>query len=212
VAFQRRGKLVFTPWLLIWYNYCKMLKILKKYWPLFGAGTLILFVVLHILWAQRGLISRTFSGFGAGEGIRLADIHYSQSDPDAKVTWLLDATEVIFSKDRRFMSFHHFRLQVQPQDRPHVELVGAQGDYDTQTGELVLKGGLKGKTDNGYTFETESAVYNHKKGDLQTQEPVVIMGPLFSIRGRGLSFDVNREILKINSEVTTSVKSGILMS
>jgi LPS export ABC transporter protein LptC len=190
-----------------------MVKILKKNWPLLGIAVLILLVVAHVLLAQRGLLSRRASSeAGAGEGIRLEDIHYSHSDPDAKVTWLLDAEEVTFSKDRRFMSFRHFRLQVEPQDRPRVELVGKRGDYDTQTGELVLQGGLKGKTDNGYTFETESAVYNQKKGDLQTQEPVVITGPLFSIQGRGLSFNLNKEILTIHSEVTTFVKSGILMS
>jgi LPS export ABC transporter protein LptC len=190
-----------------------MKKILKKHWPLLGIGALILLVAVHIFLAQRGLISRSASSEkDAGEGIRLEDIHYSHSDPDTKVTWLLDATEVTFSRDRRFMSFRHFRLHVQPQDRPRVELIGEKGDYDTETGELVLQGGLKGKTDNGYTFETESAVYNQKKGDLQTREPVVISGPLFSIQGIGLSFDVNREILKIHSEVTTFIKSEILMS
>jgi LPS export ABC transporter protein LptC len=190
-----------------------MKKILKKHWPLLGIGGLILLVAVHILLAQRGLTSKPASSEkDPREGIRLEDIHYSHSDPDAKVTWLLDATEVTFSKDRRFMSFRHFRLQVQPQDRPHVELVGEKGDYDTETGELVLQGGLKGKTENGYTFETESAVYNQKKGDLQTHEPVMISGPLFSIQGRGLSFDVNREILMIHSEVTTFIKSGTFMS
>lgn len=189
-----------------------MKKILKKHWPLLGIGALVLIVAAHIL-AQRGLVSTPgHSENGAGEGVRLEDIHYTHSDPDAKVTWLLDANEVIFSKDRRFMSFRHFRLQVQPQDRPRVELTGEKGDYDTETGELVLRGGLKGKTDNGYTFETESAVYNQKRGDLETHEPVLISGPLFSIRGRGLSFDVNKETLKIHSDVTTFIQSETWIS
>jgi LPS export ABC transporter protein LptC len=190
-----------------------MKKIFQKHWPLLGIGALILFVAVHVYLAQRGLSSGSASSEkGAGEGIRLEDIHYTHSDPDTKVTWLLDAVEVTFSKDKRFMSFRHFRLQVQPQDKPHVELTGEKGDYDTETGELAMQGGLKGKTDNGYTFETESAVYNQKKGDLQTHEPVLISGPLFSIKGRGLSFNVNREILKIHSEVTTFIKSEIWMS
>jgi LPS export ABC transporter protein LptC len=189
-----------------------MKKILKKHWPLLGIGVVILFVAAHIL-AQRGLVSKPAdSESGAGEGFRLKDIHYTHSDSDEKVTWLLDATEVTFSKDRRFMSFRHFRLQVQPQDRPRVELTGEKGDYDTETGELVLKGGLKGKTDNGYTIETESAVYNQKKGDLQTHDAVLISGPLFSIRGRGLSFDVNKETFKIHSDVTTFIKNETWMS
>ena len=138
--------------------------------------------------------------------MRLEEIQYSHVDPENKTTWLLDAAEVTFSKDRRFMSFLDFRLKVQPMDRPRLDLTGRRGDYDTQTGELVMEGALRGKTENGYTFETEYAVYDQKKGRLETHEPVMISGPFFSINGRGLSFDVNREILKIHSEVFTLIK------
>jgi len=190
-----------------------MKKIFKKQWPLLGIGALILFVAVNVFLAQRGFISGSDSSEKGGrEGFRFKDIHYEHSDPDAKVTWLLDALEVTTSKDRRFMSFRNFRLQVRPQDKSHVELTGENAEYDRETGEVVLQGDLKGKTDNGYTFETESAVYNQKKGDLRTDEPVVISGPMFFVRGRGMSFDVNRKILRIHSDVTTSVKREILAS
>jgi LPS export ABC transporter protein LptC len=184
-----------------------MRKVIKKVWPLIGIGGLLLLAGVHILLSQRESPSTSApSDKGAAEGMRLEDIHYSHADPDDKVTWLLDAAEVTFSKDRRFMSFLDFRLKVQPQDRPRLDLIGQRGDYDTETGELVLQGALRGKTDNGYTFETEYVVYNQKKGDLETNEPVMITGPFFSIQGRGLSFDVNREILRIHSEVTTLIR------
>ena len=185
-----------------------MKKALKKIWPLIGIGGLILFAGIHILLAQRESPAGSApSDKGAAEGMRLEDIHYSHADPDSKTTWLLDAAEVTFSKDRRFISFRDFRLKVQPLDKPRLDLTGQRGEYDTETGELVMQGALRGKTDNGYTFETEYAVYNQKKGDLETHEPVVITGPFFSIRGRGLSLDVNREIIRIHSEVTTLIKN-----
>jgi LPS export ABC transporter protein LptC len=199
---------------LIWYIYCKMRmrKRIKKIWPLIGIGGLILLAGIHILLSQKeSPLSAAFSDQGAAEGMRLEDIQYSHADPDHKVTWILDAAEVTFSKDRRFMSFRDFRLKVQPQDRPRLDLTGQRGDYDTETGELVLQGALRGKTDNGYTFETEYAVYHQKEGDLETHEPVLITGPFFSIQGRGLSLDVNREILKIHSEVTTLINEGTWM-
>jgi LPS export ABC transporter protein LptC len=185
-----------------------MKRLFKKIWPLIGIGGLILLAGIHILLSQReSLLTSASSDKSPAEGMRLEDIHYSHADPDNKVTWLLDAAEVTFSKDRRFMSFWDFRLEVHPQDRPRLELIGQRGDYDTETGELVLQGALHGKTENGYTFETEYAVYNQKKGDLETHEPVLITGPFFSIRGRGLSLDVNRDILTIHSEVTTLIKN-----
>jgi LPS export ABC transporter protein LptC len=181
---------------------------LKKHWPLAGMGALILVAGIYIFLAGRGLTLRLASDDkGGGEGIRLEDIHYSHNDPEEKVTWLLDAKEVSFSKDRRFMSFRTFRLEVEARDRPRLELTGDKGTYDRESGEVVLQGNLKGKTDNGYTVAMDYAVYNQKRGDLQTEEPVTIIGPFFSIQGRGLSLDVKKEILKIHSGVTTLIQS-----
>ncbi|MFO7459490.1 MAG: LPS export ABC transporter periplasmic protein LptC [Desulfatiglandales bacterium] len=185
-----------------------MRKLLKKTWPLVGIGGLVLLVGIHILLSQKETsLAPVASDNGPAEGMRLEDIHYSHADPENKVMWLLDAAEVTFSKDRRFMSFWDFRLKVHPQGKSRLELIGQRGEYDTETGELVLRGALQGKTENGYTFETEYAVYNQRRGDLETHEPVLITGPFFSIQGRGLSFDVNRETLRIHSEVTTLIKN-----
>lgn len=213
MALRPRTKFSFTAGFLIWYNYCKMKRIIKKTWPLIGIGALILLAIIHILLAQRDLAPPSpLSDKSPAEGIRLEDIHYSHTDPDNKVSWLLDAAKVTFSKDRRRMSFSEFRLRVQPQEKPRLELTGQRGEYDTESGELVLRGAIKGKTDSGYTFETEYALYNQKKGNVHTHEPVVISGPFFSIRGTGLSFDLNREILKIHSEVTTLIKNRTWVS
>jgi LPS export ABC transporter protein LptC len=180
---------------------------LKKHWPLVGIGALILVAGVYIFLANKGLTAKTPSDDKGGEGIRLEDIHYSHNDPEEKVTWLLDAKEVSFSKDRRFMSFRTFRLEVEAQDKPRLELIGDKGTYDRKSGEVVLQGNLRGKTDNGYTIVTDYAVYNQKRGDLETEEPVTITGPFFSIQGRGLSLDVKKELLKIHSEVTTFIQS-----
>ena len=190
-----------------------MRNFLKKRWPLVGIGALILVAAVYIFLGQKGLTAKTASGDGGGgEGIRLEDIHYSHTDPEEKVTWLLDAKVVSFSKDRRFMSFRTFRLQVEAQSRPRLELTGDRGTYDRESGELVLQGNLRGKTDNGYTVVTDYAVYNQKRGDLETEEPVTITGPFFSVQGRGLSLDVKKEFLKIHSEVTTLIQGEIWMS
>jgi len=180
---------------------------LKKLLPLIGIGGLILFAGIHVFLDQRKTSSLSASSDDAvPEGIRLKDIQYSHADPKSKTTWLMDAAEVTISMDRRYMSFRNFLLKVHPQDRPRLELTGQRGDYDTETGEMILRGDIRGKTENGYTFETEYAVYNQKRGDLETHEPVLITGPFFSIQGRGLSLDVNREVLRIHSEVTTRIK------
>ncbi len=171
-------------------------------------AVLILVAGAYIFLAGRGLIAKTASdNRDGGDGIRLQDIHYSHNDPEEKVTWLLDAKEVSLSKDRRLMSFRTFRLEVEAQDRPRLELTGEKGTYDKESGEVVLQGNLKGKTDNGYTVLTDYAVYNQKRGDLRTEEPVTIIGPFFSIKGRGLSLDVKKESLKIHSEVTTLIQN-----
>jgi len=121
------------------------------------------------------------------------------------VKWTLDAKEVRFSKNNNFFSFMDFRLKLEPKNKPAIELEGKRGDYNKNSGEINLRGGLQGCTDNGYRIITEHILYNQKEGILKTEKPVKITGPFFSISGKGLSFNVENEILQIKSDVMTLV-------
>jgi len=184
-----------------------MKSFLKRHWPLIGlvilAVTVVFFIIKAGWWViQEPILKEVMSG----EGLKLKDIHYTHDDPDDKIKWVLDATEVRFSGDRKFFSFRDFSLKIEPEERPHFELKGKKGDYSRESGKINLWGNLRGKTGNGYRIFTEHLLFMEKKGKLSTEKPVKIIGPFFSITGRGLLAELDQEVLKILDDVTTVVK------
>ena len=116
-----------------------------------------------------------------------------------------------FSGDKSLIFFHDFRLKVEPENRPWYKLKGKKGDYSRNSGEISLWGDLEGFSNNGYRILTEHMLINEKKGYLRTDEPVKIFGPFFCVEGQGLFVDLERERLKIMSNVTATVKKEPLI-
>jgi LPS export ABC transporter protein LptC len=205
-------RLGFTQKTLIWYTYCRMSKFLKKHWPLAGIGFLLALVGFYFIQAQKDAIKK-FVPFEVDfeQGVKLENIHYTQDDPDEKVKWMLDATQVTFTKDKRFIHFKDFRLRLEPENRPSLEFEGLKGVYDKKAGIMTLNGNLRGRTDHGYSIVTEGAVYRQKEGDIESDDPVKITGPFFSVKGQGLYVNLEKEILVIRSRVTTSIDHKALI-
>ncbi len=139
------------------------------------------------------------------EGLTLKDIHYTQDDPKARIKWVLDAKEVTLSEDRNFIVFHDFRLEVMPEDKPWFKLNGQRGEYSRDSGDMRLWGNLVGSSQNGYRIITELLQINEKLGHVKTDKPVRIFGPFFSVKGRGLFMDLEKERVEILSDVTTTI-------
>ena len=171
-----------------------MKKLLTKHWPLIGIGVLLVVVSVYLFRAQKAIGPKSIlTDFVSEEGLTLKNIHYAQDSPDDDVKWILDAKEVKFSKDRKLISFRDFRLKLEPQDKPPIQMEGKRGDYNKDSGEINLRGDLIGHTDYGYKIFTEHLSYRQKEGYLTTEGPVKIIGPFFSVDGQGLHFNLNRE-------------------
>ena len=72
----------------------------------------------------------------------------------------------------------------------------------------VSKVNLKGTSSDGYRIITDQILINEKTGRLSTDRRVKIFGPFFSIEGQGLSIDVEKETVKILSNVTSVIDEG----
>jgi LPS export ABC transporter protein LptC len=183
---------------------------LKKHWPLIGIGLLGILVSLQLFRApKKNMEGPSGTDAALEKGLKLEDIHYSQDNPDDRIKWFLDAKEATLSNDRQVISFRNFKLRLEPVNRPRMELEGQRGAFHRDSGEIHLQGGLRGSTDDGYRIVTESAVYNQKKGWLETNDPVKLSGPFFSLEGRGLRLNIENETLLIPSDVTTLIEKGL---
>jgi len=183
-----------------------MKKFFQKHWPLVAMGSVLAMVAVYLLQGQKEPAEKTAAqATESEEGIRLKDIHYVQDDPGHKVKWVLDALEAKLSKDQQVLTFLDFHVTLESANRPTVTLQGKQGEFDKGTGRLVLQGNLIGETEDGYRFTTEQAVYHHKEGYLETEKAVKVSGSFFSVEGKGLRMDLDRETVQVLSNVTTLI-------
>jgi LPS export ABC transporter protein LptC len=177
----------------------------KKNWPLVGIAILVLTVLFYLGRSHKEVIGKPILPGATAEGVKLENMHFTHESTGDGLRWTMDAKEVRISEDRQQVSFTDFLLKLEPQNRQVVHLEGKNGQYDKAAGQLVLSGGLRGRTEDGYTIVTESAVFNQNEGMLTTDEAVFITGPFLSVEGRGMAYDVAREVLEIKEEVKTQV-------
>ncbi len=144
------------------------------------------------------------------ESFRLKNIHYIQENPDGGAKWILDADEVRFSEDRQYLSFNNFHLKLETENSFAIDLLGKNGSYDKTADEISLSGNLEGHTDNGYSIATDRIRYKQEKGHLNTDGPVEITGPFFSVTGKGLHVNLNTETIKVIHDTTTVIERGSL--
>ena len=183
-----------------------MINLLKKHWPLIAIAMLLVVVSYYLAKPGKEILQGPVEEEVAPkEGLKLKDIHYTQDDPGARIKWVLDAKEVTFSEDRNFIVFHDFRLEVAPEDKPWFKLNGQKGEYSRDSGDMRLWGNLEGSSQNGYRITTELIRINEKQGHMKTDKPVKIHGPFFSVKGRGLFIDLEKESVEILSDVTTTI-------
>lgn len=177
-----------------------------------GLGVLLVLVCFYLIRSGNEIIKKPiFKELTSGAGVKLKDIHYTHDDPDEGMKWVLDAGEVRSSRNGSRMSFHDFRLRLEPTDRPWFKLKGKRGRYSKDSGEITLSGDVDGHSGNGYRIVTEHILINEKKRHLMTDKAVKIFGPFFSVAGKGLFVDIENEKLKILSDVTTVVHEESLI-
>lgn len=184
-----------------------MTPFLKKHWPLVGIALLLLVAALYIFSTPKS------GDKGAGltdmileKGVELTEnITFTQNDPSKGVKWVLDAKGVKSSDNQAIYSGTDFRVKLELEDGTQIELQGEKGDYDRNSGEITLQGNVNGQTDDGYRFVTDHLLYREEKGSIETDAPVKIFGPFFSVSGQGLDFNPEEEVLRILADVTTHI-------
>lgn len=191
-----------------------MNKVFRRQWPLFGLLILLFLVGVYLARSgkkspQQAVVQETLP---PDEGVKLKDIHYTHEDPDEDMKWVLDAAEVTFSQDQNHISFHDFKLQLEPKDRPRLIVTGVKGDYTRNEGVIRLWGDLDAQSADGYRFQTDQMVINEKERKLRSDRPVKVLGPFFTVFGTGIIGDWENKTVKILSDVTTTIDEDAFRS
>jgi len=184
-----------------------MAPFLKKHWPLAGIALLILVAALYIFSTpESGNKGLGLTDMVLEKGVELTEnITFTQNDPSKGVKWVLDAKGVKSSDNQAVYSGIDFRIKLELEDGAQIELQGEKVDYDRNSGQITLRGNVSGETDDGYRLVTDHLLYREETGSLETDAPVKIYGPFFSVSGQGLDFNPEEEVLRILSDVTTHI-------
>ena len=186
-----------------------MKKIISKYWPITVIILILILVSFYLFKSKIDFFGNTVvNQIIPKEGVKLENIHYVQDNPDEGSRWVLDAEEARFSKDGQQLVFENFIFKLESENSVSLELKGNEGDYNKVSSEINLRGNLEGITDNGYSIMTEHILYRQNEGLLQSDEEVQIIGPFFSVTGKGLRADVEKKALKILKNTVTRIDRG----
>ena len=182
-----------------------MAKLPIKSLPLIGIVILLSVVGFFLMKSDREDIGEKI----LDEIVPRADIssekfNVTLNNSDKGTRWTLEADDFSYSEKANeddIVQLENFRIKFQQKNGLGLELEGKNGEYNSTKKEITLSGELKGKTSNGYVFYTEHVMVQQKENSLKSDGAVAIIGPFFKITGKGLFIDLEKETLKILSDV-----------
>lgn len=182
-----------------------MAKLPIKSLPLIGIVLLLSVVGFFLMKSDREDIGEKI----LDEIVPRADIssekfNVTLNNSDKGTRWTLEADDFSYSEKANeddIVQLENFRIKFQQKNGLGLELEGKNGEYNSTKKEITLSGELKGKTSNGYVFYTEHVTVQQKENILKSDGSVTFIGPFFKITGKGLFIDLEKETLKILSDV-----------
>jgi len=139
-----------------------------------------------------------------GESLKILDIKYSQDYKDGGGKWELRAKEGHFFDNDQFMALKDVLLTLDSFNKTSYTIKGNEGDYFRKTGKIILKGEVLGKSATGYYIETSLLTYRQEDNEVETDEPIKIIGPFFQVKGDGLYIDLSKEKFMVKKNVYTT--------
>ncbi len=188
-----------------------MKRIPKLVWPI---GCIFLLLVIAAFFVYRALpvnvgTSRA-SKLRPGESIRVSEINYSQDYENGEGKWELKAREGYFIDKSETLTLRDVLLKLDPAGNTAFTIRGNEGDYCRRSGRIIFRGDVMGRSSDGYRIETSLLIYSEKGGCVETDEPILLIGPFFDVRGDGLYGDLSKRRFTVTGNVCTTFSSGVL--
>jgi len=183
-----------------------------KYLPI--AGILILLCIIGYFFIATGYRGDNNSGQNKAlpeEGLTVENPHCSQEDTEKGTRFELDADKGTYSQDKQRVKLDNFRLKIKPLNGAAMEIKGEKADYDIGAKVIRLSGNLQGYGSDDYSIFAEELIFSYDEKDegvLKTDEPVRVAGRFFSISGKGLVYNTEKEDLDLLSDVKTLIEKG----
>lgn len=180
-------------------------------WPVAGIFFLLvvaaffLFKVPHLI-----MVSSTPSKLTPGESQKVSGIKFSQDYKNGEGIWRLKAKEGHMFDESQIVALKDVFLELDSVKSDSFTIKGNEGDYFRESGKVVLKGDVIGRSTNGYQIETSVLIYRQNDESVQTDEPISVVGPFFRVRGDGLYVDLKGKRFVVKKNVCTTIMGEVL--
>lgn len=179
-------------------------------WPVAGIFLLLIITAFFLFKVPYlVMVSSTTSKLIPGESLKISDIKYSQDYKNGKGKWELKAKEAHFLNKSQIVALKDVFLKLDSIEKNSFTIKGDEGDYFRESGKIILRGNVMGRSTNGYQIETNLLIYRQKDESVETDKSIKIIGPFFEVNGDGLYIDLKREKFTVKKNVCTTVMGGV---
>lgn len=145
---------------------------------------------------------------GKHAGPLLQGLDYTQVK-DGKREWTLYAKTARMSEKARAVVLDQVMMSFYAEDGGKVTLQGKTGTYSEKKKVVSIKGRVRARSHDGIELRTQQLRYRESDQVLSTKSRVIITGPQFTIKSKGMVLEVDKKRVTFLERVeTTFTPSG----
>ena len=138
----------------------------------------------------------------SGPKVEMKNVAYSTTNNNNVKEWDLDAESAQYLQGEKRVILENLAVSVYRPNGKVYKIRGRNGDFNTETRDIKIRGLVRGVMPDNTTIETESADYDHQKGLITTQDKILISrNNKFALEGKGMIIDLAKEKMSILSNV-----------
>jgi len=139
-------------------------------------------------------------GIETEEDILVEGIRFSEWEED-RLIWQMGAERTRYHHKEKMASLEQVEVTFYPATGGKMLLWANLVDYDVRTKGLRASDSVRGKSDQGYDFATESLVYDGTRREVMTDDKVTLEKDRLTIQGTGMQGSLADHKFRLLSEV-----------
>lgn len=136
--------------------------------------------------------------------IQVREVKYQELEGSG-IKWELQADNASLRKKEKLALFEKVRIRFILKDGKVYHLSGDQGQMNTESQDLDLRGNVVVVSDQGDRFLTNSLQFSKKDERIFTKEPIAIENQFMNVKAVGMSLSLRDEQLTLLSSVTAQI-------
>ena len=135
------------------------------------------------------------------EDILLKGLQYSEWEGD-RLSWSMVAERTRYHHDQKKATLEVVEVTFFPASGGKMFLWAGVVDYDLETKNLAARESVRGRSDQGYVFFTESLLYDGHKREVSTDDKVTLEKDRLTIQGVGMKGSLGDHKFRLLSAVS----------